>query len=92
MQGLKRLQDFDFVAIFDADFKPDSDFLVSTHATYAFTLTDKDSASRSDALSHCIVGLSVLAGSIVPAQASLCSMLLRLAFVHADEDHTPFDA
>ncbi|DBA75217.1 TPA: hypothetical protein ACH3X1_010511 [Trebouxia sp. C0004] len=26
-EGLQRLQDFDFVAIFDADFKPDSDFL-----------------------------------------------------------------
>ena len=29
LQGLQRLQDFEFVAIFDADFKPDSDFLVS---------------------------------------------------------------
>ncbi|KAA6423917.1 MAG: glycosyltransferase family 2 [Trebouxia sp. A1-2] len=29
-EGLQRLQDFDFVAIFDADFKPDSDFLIKT--------------------------------------------------------------
>ncbi|KAL0039912.1 hypothetical protein WJX77_011521 [Trebouxia sp. C0004] len=29
-EGLQRLQDFDFVAIFDADFKPDSDFLMKT--------------------------------------------------------------
>lgn len=34
----------------------------------------------------------MLPGSIVPVQASLYSMLLRLAFVHADEDHTPSDA
>ncbi|KAL0045322.1 hypothetical protein WJX82_003810 [Trebouxia sp. C0006] len=29
-EGLQRLQDFDFVAIFDADFKPDSAFLMKT--------------------------------------------------------------
>lgn len=28
-QGLERLAEYDYVAIFDADFKPDSDFLVS---------------------------------------------------------------
>lgn len=28
-QGLDRLAEYDYVAIFDADFKPDSDFLVS---------------------------------------------------------------
>ena len=28
-QGLDRLAEFDYVAIFDADFKPDADFLVS---------------------------------------------------------------
>lgn len=29
MQGLERLAEYDYVAIFDADFKPESDFLVS---------------------------------------------------------------
>ena len=29
MQGLDLLSDYDYIAIFDADFKPDSDFLVS---------------------------------------------------------------
>ncbi len=28
MQGLERLAEYDYVAIFDADFKPDADFLV----------------------------------------------------------------
>ena len=28
-QGLDLLSDYDYIAIFDADFKPDSDFLVS---------------------------------------------------------------
>ena len=28
-KGLQQLADYDFVTIFDADFKPDSDFLVS---------------------------------------------------------------
>ena len=54
------------------------------------------SASRPDALlvpfRKRIVGMSMLAGSMVPAQASLCRILLTLAFVHADEDHTPPDA
>ena len=50
LQGLQRLQDFDFVAIFDADFKPDSDFLVSRWTTHAFTLIAQDSASQPDAL------------------------------------------
>ena len=30
VQGLDMLTDCDYVAIFDADFKPDPDFLVST--------------------------------------------------------------
>ncbi len=30
MQGLDRLAEYDYVAIFDADFKPDADFLVSS--------------------------------------------------------------
>jgi len=34
----------------------------------------------------------MLAGSIVPVQATLYSMPLRLDFVHADEDHTTSDA
>lgn len=29
VQGLERLAEYDYVAIFDADFKPDADFLVS---------------------------------------------------------------
>ena len=29
-QGLDLLSDYDYIAIFDADFKPDSDFLVSS--------------------------------------------------------------
>lgn len=29
VQGLERLAEYDYVAIFDADFKPDTDFLVS---------------------------------------------------------------
>lgn len=29
LQGLDLLSDYDYIAIFDADFKPDSDFLVS---------------------------------------------------------------
>ena len=29
LQGLDMLADYDYVAIFDADFKPDADFLVS---------------------------------------------------------------
>ena len=29
VQGLDRLAEYDYVAIFDADFKPDADFLVS---------------------------------------------------------------
>ena len=29
VQGLDLLSDYDYIAIFDADFKPDSDFLVS---------------------------------------------------------------
>ena len=29
IQGLERLAEYDYVAIFDADFKPDTDFLVS---------------------------------------------------------------
>ena len=29
LQGLERLSQFDYVGIFDADFKPDPDFLVS---------------------------------------------------------------
>lgn len=28
LQGLERLAEYDYVAIFDADFKPDADFLV----------------------------------------------------------------
>lgn len=32
-QGLERLAEYDYVAIFDADFKPDADFLVSMHAS-----------------------------------------------------------
>ena len=32
MQGLERLAEYDYVAIFDADFKPDTDFLVSDTA------------------------------------------------------------
>ena len=28
-QGLEALKEYDYVAIFDADFKPDTDFLVS---------------------------------------------------------------
>ena len=28
LQGLDRLAEYDYVAIFDADFKPDADFLV----------------------------------------------------------------
>ncbi len=28
VQGLDRLAEYDYVAIFDADFKPDADFLV----------------------------------------------------------------
>lgn len=28
-QGMELLVDYDFIAIFDADFKPDPDFLVS---------------------------------------------------------------
>ena len=28
IQGLDRLAEYDYVAIFDADFKPDADFLV----------------------------------------------------------------
>ena len=32
MQGLARLAEYDYVAIFDADFKPDTDFLVSDTA------------------------------------------------------------
>ncbi len=28
VQGLERLAEYDYVAIFDADFKPDADFLV----------------------------------------------------------------
>lgn len=32
LQGLERLEEYDFVAVFDADFKPDSDFLVSSQA------------------------------------------------------------
>ncbi len=30
VQGLDLLSDYDYIAIFDADFKPDSDFLVSS--------------------------------------------------------------
>ena len=30
LQGLDMLSDYDYIAIFDADFKPDSDFLVSS--------------------------------------------------------------
>lgn len=98
LQGLQRLQDFEFVAIFDSDFKPDSDFLVSRGPTHTLILIGKDSASRLDALlvscHNCIVELSLFAGSImiVLAQPSLYSMLLRLASAHADEDHTPSDA
>ena len=29
LQGMELLVDYDYVAIFDADFKPDPDFLVS---------------------------------------------------------------
>ena len=32
IQGLERLAEYDYVAIFDADFKPDTDFLVSDKA------------------------------------------------------------
>ncbi len=38
MQGLDLLSDYDYIAIFDADFKPDSDFLVSNNLlTLAFS-------------------------------------------------------
>ena len=33
MQGLELLDDYEFVAIFDADFKPDADFLVRMQAS-----------------------------------------------------------
>ena len=33
MQGLQRLGEYDYVAIFDADFKPDSEFLVRERCT-----------------------------------------------------------
>ena len=36
VQGLERLAEYDYVAIFDADFKPDADFLVSD-PTFACT-------------------------------------------------------
>ena len=35
VQGLDRLAEYDYVAIFDADFKPDADFLVS-HSVSCF--------------------------------------------------------
>jgi hypothetical protein len=31
MQGLDMLSDYDYIAIFDADFKPEPDFLVRPH-------------------------------------------------------------
>ena len=34
MQGLDLLSDYDYIAIFDADFKPDSDFLVSSSSPH----------------------------------------------------------
>lgn len=34
MQGLDLLSDYDYIAIFDADFKPDSDFLVSSNSPH----------------------------------------------------------
>lgn len=38
VQGLDRLAEYDYVAIFDADFKPDADFLVSLSLDYACLL------------------------------------------------------
>ena len=34
LQGLDRLAEYDYVAIFDADFKPDADFLVSHSVSF----------------------------------------------------------
>ena len=38
LQGLDLLSDYDYIAIFDADFKPDSDFLVSSSWPPAYSL------------------------------------------------------
>lgn len=45
VQGLERLAEYDYVAIFDADFKPDADFLVSDRlvactTNWPYTCTD----------------------------------------------------
>ena len=89
MQGLDLLSDYDYIAIFDADFKPDSDFLVSAlqcrcpglYGTFCGSSTSPAHephaclAARHSGLACCKPGLTRVLSMCAPASAFLYAIM-----------------